>query len=122
MSSTPDPFLHAHLQRLLALQARMQSLSEKQLVQHLQAFIAFDQAEQQRFPAAWALPCDRWQSPEQRTAWFNTPEGMAWQHSTYVLQGACLRQVVEANREIEHRASSSRNTSILKRSTDRTIL
>jgi hypothetical protein len=122
VSIVKDKHQKAHLDRLQALQAYMQALSDEELAFHHQAFSALFAIEERRFPAAWGLPCDRWQTPEQRSDWFKTSEGMAWLHSTYTLQPACSTQYVEAEREMNRRAAAIEETSLLRHCPDRSIV
>lgn len=110
----PDQHQQAHIARLAAVQARMQSLSDKRLQQHLERCEAIHAQMEAAFPSAWGWPGEKWQTVEQRTIWFDTPEGEAWLHWTYGLQGAIGKEIVEARREQERRIKAVLDTGILR--------
>jgi hypothetical protein len=74
------------------------------------------------YPGRWVSPNEHWRTPEQRTAWFNTPKGKAWLHWSYGVSGALVTEMIEARRELQARAAQQRDTGILRNAPASSVL
>jgi len=117
-----DRHQRAHLARLAAVQARMQGMSDRALERHVVISQALREEQDALYPGHWSSPNEHWRTPEQRTAWFNTPQGKAWLHWNYGVSGALVKEIVEGQRELQARAAEQRDTGILRNAPQRSVL
>lgn len=108
--------------RLERIHARLEKLSDKQLAAHIAFCEAFRAAQQQRYPDSWTFPCEHWETPEQRSRWFDTPLGQSWLHWQYGLSGAIGTEVAEARRLQRQRIAARRDDGVLKHAPHRSVL
>lgn len=92
----------------------MQSLSDKRLQRHLELCEAIRAQMCACYPESWSNPGEKWQTVEERSLWFDTPEGLAWLHWHYSLEGAVVGEIVEARREQQCRIKAVLDTGILR--------
>jgi len=86
--SKADVHQRAHLARLAGVQGRMQGMSHKALERHFVLCEALREEQEALYPDRWGSPNEHWQNTQQRTAWFDTPQGKAWLHWRYGVSGA----------------------------------